>query len=148
GRYGTMTSPFALMRRMFDEMDRLFEDFGGSLFREPLFGDPFFRGGLSTIEPKIDVSERDDKLVVRADVPGIRREDLQVHVDDNAILIAGERKHSKEEEREGYLHSERSYGRFERRIPLPRGADPSSADATFENGVLEITVGLPKKSSR
>jgi HSP20 family protein len=94
------------------------------------------------------VFERGGSLVVRADLPGLDRNDVRVRVDDDSITIEGERRAEHEEKREGYYHSERSYGSFARTVPLPRGADRSTCEAVFENGVLEVTMKLPQATTR
>jgi HSP20 family protein len=82
--------------------------------------------------PAIDVSKRDDQLVVRAELPGLDAKDVNVEVDNGMLTISGER------------HSERSYGSFYRAIPLPENMDPNQIQATFANGVLEVTMPAPK----
>jgi len=81
---------------------------------------------------------------VRADLPGLTKDDVKVEVADNAITIEGERKGEKEEKGEGFYRSERSYGKFYRRLPVPEGANAGNATATFNNGVLEITMPAAK----
>ena len=83
--------------------------------------------------------------MVRADLPGLSKEDIKVEVSDDLITIQGERKHEKKEEREGYCYSECSFGSFYRAIPLPEGADASKATADFRKGVLEVTVPAPSR---
>lgn len=144
-------SPFAFMRRFNEEMDRLFQDFGfgrglqvSPFGREPgLFGE-----SRSTWSPQVEVIEHGGKLVVRADLPGMTRDDIEVDVTDNRLVIRGERRSEHEEEEEGYYRSERSYGSFYRAIPLPEGVDAENADATFRNGVLEITMPAPELGER
>lgn len=131
-------SPFALFRRLSDDMDRLF--FGGSQ-GVTNFG-PF--GGR--FMPHIDVEERDDRVLVRADLPGCRPEDFHVDIEDDALVIQGERRTQQDETRGGIRRSERSYGSFRRVIALPPGANPEAADARFENGVLEISVPVEQQS--
>ncbi len=145
-----LVSPFAFMRRFTEEMDRLFEDFfGGGL--APRFTSEFaplaeFRAGVWS--PQVEVFERDNQLVVRADLPGLTKDDVHVEITDDALIIEGERKQEHEERREGYYRSERSYGRFYREIPLPEGVNAENATATFRNGVLEITMQLPERQPR
>ena len=81
--------------------------------------------------------------MIRADLPGLCKEDVKVEVSDDMITIEGERKQEKKEEREGCYYSECSYGSFYRVIPLPEGADASKATAEFHNGVLEVAVPAP-----
>lgn len=139
-------SPFTMMRRMMDDMDRLFEDFGfGGVARELA---PFRGAEMDVFSPAIEVLEREGKLIVKADLPGMKREDIRVNIDENELVLEGERKSEREEKREGYYQSERSYGSFQRRIPLPRGVDPQTCDASFENGVLEVSLNLPKGARR
>jgi HSP20 family protein len=148
------------MQRMADDMDRLFEQFGfgrGSAGLSPSFGswlggDPWSAGALSTLpsqslwSPQVDVVRRGDKLVVRADVPGLDRDDLQVDVEDNVLTIRGERREEHEDEDEGVFRTERSYGEFYRAIPLPDGVSADQCEAKYENGVLEVTLKVPDQA--
>ena len=145
-------SPFAFMRRFSEEMDRLFEDFGfgGSLFA-PSFGrglSRFGELGQSMWSPQVEVFEREGQLVVRADLPGMTKDDINVDITDDALVIRGERKSEREENEEGYYRTERSYGSFYRQIPLPEGVNAENANATFRNGVLEITMQAPERAER
>jgi len=125
---------------MADEMDRVFEDFGfGPRSTRPLWRET----GAEMWAPDIDVFHRNNELIIRADLPGLKREDLTVDITDNEVCIQGERKHEREEEREGYYRSERGHGSFCRVIPLPEGAMADQAKATFTDGVLEITMPAP-----
>jgi HSP20 family protein len=76
------------------------------------------------------------------------KDDVKVEVTDDAVTISGERKSEHEEKREGYYRSERSYGSFYRQIPLPEGVDADDANATFRNGVLEITMQAPQRQEQ
>ena len=117
-------SPFTLMRRFMEDLDRLFV------------------GEAPGTEwaPPVEVVEREGRLVVRADVPGLEKDNVNVEIDDGHLVISGERRHEHEERHEAFLRSERMYGRFYRAVPLPDGADADHATATFKNGVLEITM--------
>jgi HSP20 family protein len=97
--------------------------------------------------PQIDVSEKDNALVVRADLPGVKREDVQVELDEGRLILRGSRRQADEQRGDGFFHSERSYGSFSRVIPLPRGVDADACEARYEDGVLEITIPLPKQAS-
>jgi len=147
-------SPLAFMRRFTEEMDRLFEDFGFGRGRlAPSFGRDFFPAGFGEFgqtawSPQVEVFEREGRLVVRADLPGLTKDDVKVEVSDGALTISGERKSEHEEKGEGFYRSERSYGSFYRQIPLPEGASADDAQATFNNGVLEVSMQAPQRQSR
>jgi len=138
-------SPIDLMRRMTEEMDRVFGDFGfaprwlmpRSVFRAL----PSIREAAWT--PRIEAFQQDDKFIIRAELPGLTKDDVEVNLTEDAVVIQGQRKQEREEEREGYYHSERSYGSFYRAIPLPEGVIPDSAEASFKDGVLEIRLQAP-----
>jgi HSP20 family protein len=98
--------------------------------------------------PQIETLQRGDQFVVRADLPGLRKDDVEVDITDDAITIQGERRDEHKEEQEGYFRSERVYGRFYRVVPLPEGAISESAKADFRNGVLEVTIQAPPKEVR
>jgi HSP20 family protein len=137
------SGPFEMMRRFSEEMDRMFEDFG--LAR----GGWGFGGGQPALwSPAVEVFERDNNLVVRADLPGMSKDDVKVEMTDDGLVIQGERKSEREEEREGWYRSERSYGEFYRLIPLPEGVNAEQAKARFENGVLEVTAPIPEMAQR
>ena len=93
--------------------------------------------------PEIETFQRGDEFVVRADLPGLDKKDVTVEVQDDALVIQGERSNEHKEEREGYYATERSYGRFYRVIPLPDGAITDSVKASFRNGVLEVVTKAP-----
>jgi HSP20 family protein len=146
-------SPFSFMRRFSEEMDRLFEDFGfGGRSLMPGFGRGFAPDsgefGQTLWSPQIETFEREGQLVIRADLPGLNRDDVNVEITDDAIMISGERRNENEEKREGYYRSERSYGRFYRQIPLPEGVNADDAKATFRDGVLEIAMQAPQLQSQ
>jgi HSP20 family protein len=154
GVSGTPASPWELMRRMSDEMGQLFESLGGTRagLAPPAQSGRAARGrqsdtrsdlGLSSpgvLLPHIELEQRPGALVVRADLPGLRPEDINVTVDHGVLTISGERQQENREEDEGFIRSEFSYGAFFRSIPLPEDADESQVAAVLRNGVLEITV--------
>jgi HSP20 family protein len=142
------SSPFTFMRRFADDMERMFEGWGigSGRFNQLLKKEPeFMEMEKFAFAPQIETLHKDDKFIVRTDLPGVKKEDLNVEVRDNMLMIRGERKQSKEEKREGYFHSERTYGSFFRRIPLPDGANMDKTEATFRDGVLEISMKVPEK---
>jgi HSP20 family protein len=134
-------SPFQLFERFADEMDRVFDDFG---FGRPGLGSSIFRADRpSAFAPDLEVFQRQNELVIKADLPGMTKEDIKIDVRDDAVTIQGERRREHQEEREGVYRSERSYGSFSRVVPLPEGAITEQAKATFRDGVLEITMPTP-----
>ena len=137
-------TPFSFMRRFSEEMDRLFEDFGlGRGWMTPMLDKANLPQGVWS--PQVEMFERDNQLVLRADLPGLTKDDVNVEFTDDGITIEGERKNENEERGEGYYRSERSYGSFYRRIPVPEGVRAEDAEATFENGVLEIIMPTAKR---
>lgn len=138
--------PFGMMRRFTKDMERLFDDFED--FRVSNFFKEFapFRKEFDTVKwvPQIEVLRNNGQFMVRADLPGLTKDDVKVEVTDDVLTISGERKEENEEKREGFYRSERSYGSFYRQIPLPEGTKTEDAAATFRNGVLEITMPAPK----
>ena len=130
-------SPFtSIFQRWNDEMDRFFSDFGSG---RNLFGGA--QGGVWS--PQVEVFQRGNELIVRADLAGLSKDDVKVEINENVLTLQGERKQEREEEREGWYRNERSYGSFYRAIPLPEGTISDSATASFKNGVLEITLQAP-----
>jgi len=141
---GVTASPFWLMRRMAEDVDQLLQDFG--------FGAGLGRAGFSTERaqwsPQVETFHRGDKLVVRADLPGLKKEDVKVEIDNDVLTLSGERSDEHEENRDGYYRSERSYGQFYRAVPLPEGVNSDQCEASFKDGVLEVTLGAPKEQER
>lgn len=147
-----LTSPFSLVSRMAEDMDRLFEDFAlGRGISSGLF-DRDFGNGSRTLQsawtPQLETFRRGDEIVVRADLPGLKKEDINVDVEDGILTISGERTDENEENRDGYYRSERSYGQFYRSIALPERADSEACEATFKDGVLEVTVKAPAEKEQ
>jgi HSP20 family protein len=138
---GFLASPFADVRRFAEEMDRLFGDFG--IRRRRFF--PLFRTTpeVATWVPNIEMFYKDETIVVRAELPGLKKEDVKVELVEGALTIEGERKYEKEVTKKGYFTAECSYGTFYRRIPLPEGVKTGEAKAIFKNGVLEVTIPAP-----
>ncbi len=97
--------------------------------------------------PAVDVYEKDGALHVRAELPGLTQKDVEIEVGEAGLTISGEKKEEKEIKEEKYLRSERSYGRFMRRIPLPKTAVTDKAEAHFKDGVLEIDMPLTEESA-
>ena len=144
--------PFSVMRRISEDMDRLFDAFGFGRSLFPTFGESALPGyssesGSSLWAPHIEISERDGNFLVSADLPGVKKEDVKVEITPDAVTIQGQRKQEKTSTEGGLYRSERSYGSFYRTIPLPEGANTENASATFRDGVLQIEIEAPQKKS-
>jgi HSP20 family protein len=96
--------------------------------------------------PAMDLVEEGDHFVLRADLPGVSENEVNVELEDHVLTISGERKSEDEERKEGYYRLERASGRFSRSLTLPEGIDPEGVEAKFDNGVL--TVRIPKPQER
>ena len=143
------SSPFSLMRRLSDDMERLFEDTWGTHRFPRLFRDLDVTTTRWT--PNIEAFERKGEFVVRADLPGMTRDNIKVVVTEGDLIIQGERKEEKEQKEKGYYACERTYGAFYRAVPLPEGVKADEAKATFKDGVLEVAMPagkLPEKHGR
>ena len=127
-------NPFQIMRHFSESMDRAFS------------GHESGEGGMWS--PPVEVRQQGNNIVVSAELPGLSKDDVHVEVTDEGLAISGERKREHEERREGYYHSERSYGRFYRLVPLPENANVDQVRASFNNGVLEITAPAPQSERK
>ena len=137
-----MLSPFRGRRGFYDpvsEMNRMFDEMlGGGLARRQ--GGQQQRAEVTEWAPAIDVVAKDGDLVLRAELPGVKSEDVDITLNENVLTVSGERKAEQEEERGGYYVRERRYGSFSRSLTLPQGVDESKIHARYEDGVLEVTV--------
>jgi HSP20 family protein len=124
--------------REMEEAGRRFEDF----FGRPLFPALWRRIGPDGWSPAIDVVEKDDKFLVKVELPGVKEEDVDVSVSGDMLTISGEKREESEEKKKGYYYSESSYGSFSRSVTVPSSVDTNKIAADFDKGVLEIT--LPK----
>ncbi|MFL6195052.1 MAG: Hsp20/alpha crystallin family protein [Thermoanaerobaculia bacterium] len=155
GPAALLGDPFGMMRSMMDQMDRLFGDFmpfGGP--RQANLPSPREASGMAQSAmqgfwyPQVEVSEREGNLVVCADLPGLRKEDVHLEVHDDYLVLEGERRQESEQNQGGVYRTERSYGRFYRTIPLPDGVNPEQVRANFKDGVLEVTVPMPNREQQ
>jgi len=128
-KYLTPRDFFESFQRSIDE---LFEDFGY----------PDFFSKERTFYPKVDVTENEKEIVIKADIPGIDEKDLEVSITKDAVILQGEKKYEHEEKQGNYYRKERSFGSFRRVIPLPVEVDETKAETNYKNGVVTIT--LPK----
>jgi HSP20 family protein len=95
--------------------------------------------------PSMDLVEVEDHLVLRADLPGLSEEDVNIEVQDNVLTVSGERTTEREEKREGYYRMERAFGNFSRSMTLPEGVDAEKIQASFDKGVLEVRIPKPEE---
>jgi HSP20 family protein len=122
-----------------NDMNRLFNTF----FDTPTGGNG--PGGARRWIPAMDLVETEDHFVLKADLPGLSEEDVNIDVEDDVLTISGERKSEHEDKREGYVRVERSYGSFRRSLTLPEGVEPEAVTATFDRGVLEVRIPKPEE---
>jgi HSP20 family protein len=138
--------PFALLRQMTSELDRAFDD--------PSWFPSRWRALRATTlpdtigwAPKVDVFEKDGRLVTKVDLPGVKKEDVTVEVTDGHLTLSGQRKQETEEKKDNVYRTEREYGTFYRAVPLPEGVKLEDIKATFADGVLEVSVPLPAQAA-
>jgi HSP20 family protein len=128
--------PFRELSSLQTEMNRL--------FNAAFEGGPG-NGGSRRWTPAMDLLETEDQFVLRADLPGVGEDDVNIELEDNVLTVSGERKAEHEEKREGFYRMERAYGAFSRSLTLPKGIDPDSVTAGFDRGVLEVRVPKPEQ---
>jgi HSP20 family protein len=135
------SNPFSALR---SEIDRVFDDFFPGFPRLSFFERPpaFWSRPTGALVPKVDVSETDRTFEISAELPGLSEKDIEVSVAEGVLTLKGERKEEREEKDKNYHLVERSYGSFQRSFSLPEGVDADKIAATYEKGVLNIT--LPK----
>ncbi|ODT25725.1 MAG: hypothetical protein ABS54_08315 [Hyphomicrobium sp. SCN 65-11] len=126
---------FAAMR---NEMDRMFERFEHGFPRWPTFLREHGHGNGSMLMPELDVKESADAVTIEAELPGVDEKDVSVTLANGLLTIKGEKKMAKEEKKENYYLSERSYGTFERTLRLPESIDEAKIEARFDKGVLKV----------
>jgi HSP20 family protein len=132
-----MLSPFRGFYDVQSEVDRLFNDMLGGLSRGWRHQDG---QQLAQWVPAVDVLTKDGDLVVRAELPGVKQDDVDITLQNGVLTISGEHKVDEEADRGGYHVKERRYGSFRRSMTLPEGTDESKIHAKFDDGVLEVTV--------
>jgi len=128
-------NPFEEIRRMHDYLEQMFRNF-------PMLENRF---GAATFSPLTDVAEEDDKVIVTTDLPGVDKENVELDLRDNVLVISAGKGKEEETEKEGYLRKERAFMRYYREIPLPDNVTDEGAVAQLKNGVLTVT--LPKTKS-
>ncbi|MFO7937761.1 MAG: Hsp20/alpha crystallin family protein [Kiritimatiellia bacterium] len=126
------------------EMNRLFDDFFGDF---PL--EPGWYGGADqavAFSPEVDLSETDKDIIVKVELPGMDKKDVSVELDDDVIVISGEKKEEHEDKNRRWHVREQSFGTFRRQIPLPSAVKDEKAKAAFRNGILTVTVPKDKEA--
>lgn len=101
---------------------------------------------LANWQPFCDVSETDKNFIIQAELPGVKKEDIKVELDNNMLRISGEKKHEKKEEGETWRRCERTYGKFERSLSVPEGVTEKDIRANYDNGVLKVEFPKPAKA--
>jgi HSP20 family protein len=127
--------PFRDMVSIQDEMNKLFDDFLG----RPLMRTEWSEGVWN---PSVDISETKDNVIIKAEMPGLNKEDVKISMQDNMLTLTGEKKQEKEEKETNYHRIERSYGAFSRSFSIPTSVKSDKIRATYKDGILSIT--LPK----
>ena len=133
---GTLTrwEPFAELGELRHHFDRMFDE--------------WLDGRERAWTPAVDVVRENGHLVVRADIPGIKPEEVKIEVEDDILTVSGEHTESKEEKDKHYVRRERRYGSFSRSMALPAGVDPKKIEAKTHDGVVEVTIPLPKEAKK
>ena len=126
--------PFSVLQR---DMNRMFDDFFKSFSTFPAGR---LEGRWGGFTPTIDIKESAKEITIKAELPGMDEQDIEVSLADDVLTIQGEKKAEKEEKDKGYYYAERSFGSFRRLLPLPVGVNTQKAEASFKKGVLTITV--------
>ncbi len=135
--------PLFSLIRMRDDMDRLFDEAFGSMPLPSLFDDTdFFAGNSNILRPNIDITENKGNYVITAEVPGVEEKDLKLTMEQDSLVISGEKRSEHEEKQDDKIHRiERIYGQFRRVLALPADAKADDITARFKNGVLTVTIG-------
>ncbi|WP_158590449.1 Hsp20 family protein [Noviherbaspirillum cavernae] len=142
--------PVAMMRRMTEEMDHVFEKFVGrpmSAMRD-VAGETSGQSTAGEWMPSLEVAQRGGELVISADLPGVKREDVQLQIQNDKLIIEGDRHHDTRRESGAYREMERSYGHFYREVSLPAGTDMDAASASMRDGVLEVTIPVTRSTQQ
>jgi HSP20 family protein len=130
----TRWDPFSELGELRSRFDRMFDEWPA--------------GRERAWTPAIDVVREDDHLVVRADLPGLKPEEVKIEVEDDILTVSGEHRESEDEKDRDYVRRERRYGSFSRSMKLPGGVDPKTIEAKTREGVIEVTIPLPKQARK
>jgi len=127
------TNPWTAVPTLQNRVNRLFDD----MFPEIREG---VDTGLMEWRPMVDTYEKDDAIIVNAELPGVKKDDISIDVKNNILTISGERKDEEEVNEDNYFRKERFYGKFQRSFTLPENVDPDKVDAAYKDGVLEVKI--------
>jgi len=130
--------PYGAVASLQDSINKLFQD----AFSRANIDEDF---ALSAWKPLVDIFDKDDAIVIHAELPGVKKEDVAIEVKDNVLTLRGERTESKEIKEDKYYRKERTFGSFHRAFTLPAAVNPDSIRATFKDGVLEIEIPKPEE---
>ena len=133
------TTPFMGLTRWQREMDRKMDDFFGRRMT-PWWPERWMSRDIDISSPSIDVYEEKDDIVVKAELPGMDKNDIEVNLSDSHLTLKGEKKKEEKVEEENYYRCERSYGAFMRSVDLPAAVQADKIKASFKNGILEVRV--------
>lgn len=137
--------------RPLEEFDRLIEGFFERSWMKPLFKDDLVKerlGFFGQHNPKVDIIDREKEIVVRAEMPGVDRKEIDIEITEHAVMLKGQRSGEIEDKKDEYYHSEIWQGSFSRTIALPVDVDTHHADAKFKDGILTITLPKAKQPVR
>ena len=152
GERSLQQRPAAPVMNPWDEMERWFDEFGRQGWLHPFRWQwPLRTENLTLLEgrmPKVDVIDRETEIVIRAELPGVEKEGINITVADQTLALRAEMKHEEKEEKGEYFRQEMSRGEFHRTMQLPEAVDEENAKATFRNGVLEITLPKVEQTQR
>lgn len=146
-----LSRPLSIFEDMEREMERVFDRFGGGWMRPFRWERPFWRDMAVPFEgkpPSVDVIERDDEVLVKAELPGVDKNDLDVTMTDNTVTIKGSTRTEEHEEKGDYFRREVTSGSYSRTVTLPAEVDGANAKANFKDGLLKLTLPKVKKAKR
>jgi len=133
-------------RSPFADVDRLFDEFFSRRWPRPFGWEPF--GDRADFGPNVDIIDRDDEVVVRAELPGYRKDDIEITVSGDKLTLSGRTASEEREERGSYYRLEITRGEFSRTLALPVEVDDAKAKASMKDGMLELTLPKIEKSKR
>ena len=155
GRCAMRKNPFSLVKKEtsaispFEDIERRFEDFFHHPF--PMMGAPWMSRWAERAEevsPSVDIYEEGGEVVLKAEIPGMKKEDIHVDINDRTVTVSGEKRKEEKIERKDYVHLERSYGSFVRSFQLPSEVQTDKAKAVFKDGVLDVRVPKTEEAAR